>query len=230
MTTSTDFVGWMADRIKDGAAYLSTADKTTALTQALQMYSRHRPLVSRTKAAGTGGYDYSVPTGWVDGLSQVVSLEYPWGSQIPEYVDANDFDIYHDGSNFKLRFLQDSPGTTEYYLLTWTLPHSVSTTSTVYSYDEQAVADLAASLCLRKLAARQAQSTDTTIDADAVNYGQQPQTYTQLADRLLRQYRDHMGLSGDGSQSDAAPATVYLDADTNYPWGEERIVHRRRWH
>lgn len=233
MSVLSDFQGWVDDRVKDGAAFLSTAEKNTAIAQALLTYSKHHALQIFDDITGDGGYDYDLPSAWEDNVSAIRRIEYPAGEQTPVYLEGNDWQLYYDVDNTKwqLRFTSCSPSSTETIRLTFTGTHTVTAgASTVYANDEQAVSDLAASYALRKLAARQAQSTDPTIDADSVAYTSQTQIYTQLADRLLRQYREHLGVGTDDQNGGTAPATQYLDTDLTKPWGSDLLLHPSRWY
>ena len=226
-TTLATFRTWQEDRLKDRAAYLSADEKDAAIDQAVLTYSKHRPQLTHSKTAGDGTYEYALPSGWQDTFSQVSSIEYPFGEQEPVYLEVNDWAIKHNGTAYKLRFRSCSPGASEFFLLAWTSRHSVTAgASTVYTEDEQAVADLAASYALRKLAARSAQSRDSTIDADSVNYGGAVASYTALADRLLRQYRDHIGVS---DENETGIACSIGEIDTDFAWGHEHLTHPRRW-
>lgn len=231
MTAIADFTAEVQNRTKDGAAFLAAADYTSAITQALVEYSKHRARVLVADLAGAGSYDLVLPVTWETDFSEVRSVEYPAGEQDPAYLQPADYLLYSTAVATKLRLRYDTPAVGETVRISYSATHTIAATSTVPASDNSALADLAASFCLRKLASRQTQSSDTTIGADAVNYGQQPTNYTMLADRLLRQYRDHMGL-GDGGQggSDNAPALTIRDTDTDMAWGGERLTHPRRWY
>jgi hypothetical protein len=228
MTTLTDFQTWVTTRIRDGAGYVTSAQQQEAIAQAVLTYSKHRPLRKVGDITGTGAYEYSLPTAWCEKFSTIQQVEYPAGEQDPVYLDGNDWMIYDNGTAEKFRMKADSAGSGETIRLTYTARHAVGATSTVYTDDEKAVADLAASYLLRQLAARMAQSSDPTLTADSVDYQTRVVSYTALSDRYLRQYRAHMGLGENEPNDDTVAAVAFLDVDLGYAHGAEHLFHQRR--
>jgi len=230
LSVLADFRTWIDDRIRDGAGFLTQAQKDSALDEALNVYSRHRPREIVADIAGSGAYTYALPATWEAEFSIIVSFEWPSGDQWPSMIESQRFQIYDSGAGDQLRTLDFTPSTGQTMRIVHTARHAVAgASSTVAKADEIAVAELAASICLRQLAARAADSRDSTILADAVDYGGLVQTYTQLADRLLRAYRDHVGVGKEGESESVMAATAILDVDPTLAWGEQRLFHNRRW-
>ena len=79
----------------------------------------------------------------------------------------------------------------------------VNTETTVPDNDLDAVANLAAANCLRRLAAVYGQTSDPTIMADSVNYRSKTDEFRRLADAFEQQYNDHLGIGKDAPVSAA---------------------------
>lgn len=231
MSTLADFRNWQDRRVRDGAGFLSQAEKDDTLEQAFRIYSRHRPRIGVYSVAGNGTSDYALPGDWEEGFSTLVDLEEPAGEQRPEFLEEDRYGLIHNGTVYILRLFDLTPPSTETLRLRYTLLHAVDIAgSTIPRPDELAVADLAAALAFRELAARAGQTVDTTIDADNVNYTSQAQVYTQLADRLQRQYREHVGVSDEAPGGGSGPVVSYEDVDVALSYGEDRLFHGRVTH
>ena len=87
--------------------------------------------------------------------------------------------------------------------------------------DLEAVANLAASFCLRQLASAFGQTGDSTIQADSVNYRSKCDEFRRLADSYEALYKNHLGLK-DGDTVPAASVTA-RPAETKRP----RLTHGR---
>jgi hypothetical protein len=96
--------------------------------------------------------------------------------------------------------------------------------NTIPAIDEDAVANLAASLCSGALASAYAQTSDSTITADSVDHRSKSQEFTSRAKMQKQNYLDHLGLK----EGNVAPASAVGDMDVKYPWGEERLTHPRK--
>ena len=70
--------------------------------------------------AGDGGYQYGLPTDWVEGFSSLIKVEYPAGKQVPLILEAGDYSIYKSPSGLKLHFYSLSPAETETIRITYT--------------------------------------------------------------------------------------------------------------
>lgn len=231
MSTLADFRTWQDERIRDGAAYLTQGERDNAIDQARRTYSRHVPRSLVYDLTGDGGYDYAPPPGWVSGFSDLLSVEAdPANNQDPAdgMLEGNEFQTYDSPTGERVRFTDRTPATTDTLRLSYTVLHTLDVaSSTIPALDELAVADLAAAVSLRQLGARFAQVTDSTMDADAVDYGERVAMYAALADRYLRQYRDHIGV-GTGDEAGEAAAVEFLDIDSSLSAGSagwSRLFH-----
>jgi hypothetical protein len=95
------------------------------------------------------------------------------------------------------------------------------------------VCDYAAALCCQALAAKYAQTSDSSISADAVNYRTKSQEYLSLAKELRKRYDEQVGIQGSDSGSSAnasgvAAALSIGDMELRQGSGVDRLTHRRR--
>ncbi len=168
-----------------------------------------------------------MPAGWVDGFSVIRSIETPTGNQVPTIVEPDRYGIERLAAGLEIRFYDLTPPTGDTIRVIFTIPHSVTAgTSSVIVQDDPAVAALASAILLRQLAARHTHDFDSTIAADAVDYGGTPRRYLDLAQALEREYEEHMGV-GDAS-GDVTAAMILHDVDPGFAWGERRIFHGPR--
>ena len=187
-------------KTKDETGKLTdTDDYDSAITEALNRYSGNRPRLVVADIAGSGGSDYPVPTGWVEGLSVVESIEYPAGQNPEIILDDDDWRLYRSPAGLKIRLIEATPQAGETIRTLYTAGH---TEATVLAMDLEAVANLAASICLRMLAAAYGQSSDSTIMADSVNYRSKGDEFARRAKELEGLYRAHIGVK----ENDTTPA------------------------
>ena len=170
-------------------------DFQPAIDAALERYSKHRPLelVEDLDGAGSGSLD--LPEGFVQGFSRILAVEYPIGSVPPELLPAAAWMLYRTPTGTSLRLLEQVPPVDSSVRVTYTAPRSESD---IASGDQDVVACLAASICLRTLAAIYAQTSDSTIQADSVNYGSKADQFRRLADSLEERFNLHLGIDLKG--------------------------------
>jgi len=182
-------------KVKDDSGKLSDPDDlTNSCTEALNRYSKARPMEAVVDVAGSGTHDVALPNGWVEGFSSILQVEYPV-DQIPaETIDHKDYSIYATPAGKKLRILTVTPDTTETVRQTYTILH---TEDSVPVPDLEAVANLAASICCRILAGALSNTNDPTIQADVVNYRSKSGEFTRLANELEKLYKSHLGIKDD---------------------------------
>lgn len=207
--------------VKDTSGKLDDpTDYDNAITAALKRYSRHRPRVLVADLPGTGSNDLALPASWSDGHSGVQGVEYPVGNIPEEMIDQRDYKLYQTPTGQKLRLLTVKPTVSEAVRLTFTGLHIDE--STVAVADQEAVANLAASICCRALAAYYGNTGDPTIQADVVNYRSKTDEYRRLADSFESLYNDHLGIRPD----DTTPAAMATAAPADS--GRVRLTHGRR--
>jgi len=214
--------------VKDMAGSLGPTERDNFIQEAVKIYSKHRPREVVKDITGAGTYDYSIATNlasWIEDFSIVKSIEYPADQRDPQYVDEDDTLIYRKESDLFIRFLLDSPSASQKIRVTYTALHLLSETQcTIPLGDQDALCNMAASLCSQALASYYAQTSDSTITADSVDHRSKSQEYNSRAKDQKKLYMDHLGLK-DG---DVAPASVRKVVDVTYPGGADRLTHPRK--
>jgi hypothetical protein len=206
-------------KVKDASGEITPDDYEAAAVEALKCYSRHRPRHLVEDLPGTGANDLALPADWAEGTSTVVSVEYPVG-RIPEsLIDARDYRLYRAPAGLKLRLLTVAPAAPETVRLLYTTQH---TEASIPVGDEEAVANLAAAVCLRQLAARYGQTSDPTIGADVVNYRSKADEFRRLAQAYDEAANAHLGI---GTKTDTAAASVTAPKPDSK---RVRLTHWRR--
>ena len=210
------------------------ADYDTLIAQAVKgRYSQDRPLVKAKEYAGDSAtYALTLPAaagspavyGWVEGFSTAISMEYPTGDRPPTYLDPREISIdWISATAKKLILAETTPQTGKTARLLYTTRREVE--ADVLLTDVDAVVRLAASNCCRALAGLYAQTSDSTIGADVVNYRTKSQEYTTLADKFEKEYQAQMG--SDNDQVKASSGQV--NWDSRLQTGYDYITHPRRW-
>lgn len=182
-------------KVKDESGKLvDPTDYTNGVNEALKRYSKNRPRLVCEDLAGAGTHDLALPAGWSEGVSTICSVEYPVGV-VPEALLGSDiWTMYRTPAATKLRLLTYTPEATETVRVLYSAVH---TEATVPAADLEAVANLAAAICLRQLAAAFGQTTDPTIGADVVNYRSKTDEFRRLAEAYEGLYADHLGIGKD---------------------------------
>ena len=223
MDEKEDFNVRVDQIIQDAKPFLAgTGDIDSAITSALETYNKDNPLIKVKSYTGDGGYDYNLPSDWVDGFSGIVGdVEYPGGNQDPYFIAFEEWVIYQTESEKKFRFLNRSPSASETFILKYKAPHTLDdSVSTIYSDDEEALSYLAASLCLMAIANRMAQSKDSTIGADVVAYRAKSDVFASRAKEHLKKYTDHFFAT-----EPMKAAIMIKEFDTGFLWGGSHLTH-----
>jgi hypothetical protein len=209
--------------VKDDSGKLTNPDDYSRnINAAIKIFSKHKPDTSVADVTGNGTHDYSLPTGWVDGFSIIKSIEYPVDNVPEDFLDEDDYKVYQGTSVKYIRLLTYSPSASDSFRVMFTIPR---TDTTIPDNDVDALCNLAASLCLEELANAFTQTSDSTIDADSVNWRTKGYEFGQRAKRLMQLYKEHIGIKGD----DVTPAaSAVKDFDMKYPGGIDRLTHPRR--
>lgn len=206
-------------KIKDDSGKLTDPDDlTSSATEALNRYSKARPLEVVVDIPGSGTHDVDLPIDWVEGFSSILQVEYPVDLAPANAIDRNDYTIYATPTGKKLRIIIATPDSDENVRQTYTILHSEDSVPIV---DLEAVANLAASICLRQLAAAFGQTSDSTIQADTVNYRSKADEFRRLADSFEGLYKSHLGIK----DNDTVAAASVVAA----PPEDSRPLRGRRW-
>lgn len=184
--------------IQDADGELATADRDAFIQEAFGIHSQHRPQKKVLSVTGTGAYLYDLPSDWEDEFSAIDSIEYPPGEQVPAILDQTRYMLYQGADKKQLRFLYDTPGITKTFLLTYTLRHSVDTsTGTIPDADFDAVCNLAGALCCFALGRKLTEESGGASMAVRDQTWRSVLRYSEKGKELMSLYNSHMGLDAD---------------------------------
>lgn len=206
-------------KVKDDSGRLTAIDDYgPAIAAALASYSKHRPREVVFDLVGNGGSDLALPAGWVAEFSRILAVEYPVGENPPHLLATDEWSLYRSPQGYQLRLRWDNPAAGESVRLTYTAPR---TETELPAGDLDAVASLAAAICLRTLAALYGQTSDPTIQADVVNYRSKTDEFRRLAEAMEERYNLHLGIDPKGG----APAASAVASATRPARGRGRLTH-----
>lgn len=229
----SDFEAQVDKVIKDEAHYLNPGQDPAVYTEidqhihnASEVYSRDVPLKKSKEYNGDGTANYTLPTDWLEELSSIIRIEYPSGDDPPIYIEQEDYVLYRDPTNgLILKFLKWEPSASQTFVMEYTTEHSIGgSSSTIHETHFYAICNLAASYCLRALAARFAQHSDSSMAADAVAYRDKTKQYTDIADKLELKYLQAVGKS-PGDLKTKKFASTTRDYDTRFITGHAHLTH-----
>ena len=229
MSTLTDYTNAI-DQFVQGALPLAEADKQLAVSMAMKIHSKNKPLIVVEDETGDGGFDYAV-TGlalWSDGFSVIRAVEYPVDDddETPDVLADDEWSIYTKPAGDVLRFANDKPAATESLRVTYTAIHTCTALAcTVKTYDEEAVQALSSALFCEMLATYFAQNQDSTIAADSVDHKSKAAEYATRARTYKKIYLDHLGIK-DGQ---VPAASVTRDQDSLPSWQTDKLTHKARY-
>lgn len=232
-TTRSTILPKVQSRIQDTSQKLGEADLESCLDAALVVYAQDRPRVLYQDYTGDGNnYAFVLPTGWQNGYSSLVSVEWPAAQRVPCFLEADEYGLRQWSANeVKLVLTEGTPGANETLRVGFTLPHQLlasgNNASTIAESDEEAFCDLAASLALDRLAAAYAQTGDALIAADTVNYRSKSEEYTGLARAARKRYADHIERGG-GATPQAGESAGFVNWGSMAQAGVDYVYHDRR--
>lgn len=205
--------GRLQDRALKLAGTTAGGPVDVAIVTAVEDYSKIKPLEAAVKLAGAGSTDFAVAslTGFVDGFSRVREVIVPYDAtqvkQLP-LPDGTWFLERIDTGLFLRLYYTAAVG--QDVLVRYTKPHTVAAgSSTVYTTDDEAIADLATAYCCEALASLYAQSVDPSIGAET-DRRTQSDLYRSEAQRWRHAYLAKMGLVPDERPRQGI-SNVYLE-------------------
>lgn len=237
--TKDKYITFLDNALQDNAEQLQPDDKIRSLDQAVMLYSKDKPYLKVKEFNGDGtSYDFALPSDWIDGFSYITGqIEYPADDyQDPEYIDDDDWMLFTKlvssvkTTYFRTRSFTPASGKTIRYL--YAVPHTLSnSTNTIFETDFEAVVNLATAICFWALAAKYAQSADSSIEADVVDYQRQSDMYVELAKSKMEYYNRMIGKGQFAKEKSAAIAGVSTkDLDMSFQYGADFITHPRLYH
>jgi hypothetical protein len=212
------------DRLRDTAGICTTPQKDAALTEAVKRYSLDYPSVAAAQFVGDGvGYTFPLAAPFTPGFSQMIAVEYPVGQQVPAFLEPETYVVV--GSD--LRFLTLILPAGEIAKASFTALHTLSeTTDTVPVMHQEWVAWLAAAICCRQLASYYAQTSESTLGADAAYFRSRSAEYLALSKTYELTYVNQGVMSAD--EVSVRAASVAEDLDITLEGGFPRFYHSGR--
>lgn len=214
---------------------LNDKPKGRAIKLALKEYSKHKPRIVNEKIDGAATFEYKLSTNltsYINDFSVVSSVEYPVDDtdETPNIlIPEEDWYIYKKPTTDKyLRFVNYTPAATEDIRVIYSTLHTVTVTgtSTVSDYDEEAVQALAASYFCIIVAASFAHSGDSSISADSVDHKSKSSEYNSLKKTFRKIYLDHMGLD---EKNTVKAASQNFDWDIEGSWSSDKLTHKSKY-
>lgn len=212
--------------LQDAASILDQPKKDAAIQEAVVWHSRNEPQVKLQDLSGNGTtVEFAVPSDWIDGGSAIRRIESPQGKRPPEYLDKDEYRLYRKPTGLVIQF-DTAPANATTARVSYTTLHVVSlTVGTIPDHRVDAACNLAAMIACQWLANRFSQQGDSTIGADSVDHKSKAAEYSSRARDLKKMYLDALGIK---DLAGPPAASVNEDWDQGYPWGEDRLTHRRR--
>ncbi len=227
--TYAEFKEKVSDIVRDDAVKLTPEEKDRFIQEALKTYSRHKPREIVKDITGDGAYDYSIATHltfWSEEFSSIKSIEYPADERDPVYLDDDEYMIIRKETGLYLRFLEVSPSAAQKIRVIYIGLHILSDSqNTIPGIHEDALCNLAASLCSGALASAYAHTSDSTITADSVDHMSKSREFAARAKAQKQNYLDQIGIK----EGEVPPASVIKDVKTDYPGGGDRLTHPKKW-
>lgn len=207
-------------------ADVKAEDYQAVIDEAIAVYSKHRPRILVVDTTGDGTFEYSMPSGFEEEFSAILSIEYPYNTtnQYPIYIDeGRDFSVYRDDTALKLRFLNSTPSAAQTFRMTFTALHTITTSSsTVPSIDTQCLVNLAAALMAEQLAADFENRAPSTYPDATIDLRSKAQEWQTQADRYYTQWNKCMGIEEGGGPE---AAVAWTDYDWRLQSGESPLTH-----
>jgi hypothetical protein len=197
--------------VTEAEQFLPSSAQQTAVAEALSRLDRDRARVLVSEVAGSGQttVDLSTVTGWIEGASDLLEVDYPFTFGEQHTLDFASWDVLTHSVNGDTLCLFESQtiGAGESAQLKFSVPWTEATVPATLKYK---VAKLAAANMARMIAARMAQSHESTIQVDTFGRNVAAGDWDRIAKALEKEYRESMGLDKD---SPLKPA-----------WGECQVI------
>jgi hypothetical protein len=172
-----------------------------------------------------GGQRLPVPSGWIDGWSEVRALEYPIG-QIPSSLIGLDAVSVYDTPDGPELVLLISLLPSDQVRVSYTEFHALTTlASTLPTRHERAVACLAASDLCGQLSAHYATEGAPTLAADTADHIGKTERYRSRARDLAAEYSNVVGAARSDRQKPAMASAVIESRDS---LGRRTLFHPPR--
>lgn len=201
-----------------------------ALDEAIVEYSYFVPLVQISDTTGNGTFEVSLPADWNSTYSNIMGIEYPYDSTVqhPTMLAESDYTIYQvSNSTYHLRLYTAQPTTGEILRISYTVPHTVTTTATSISItDERNVLNYACGLVCEIIAAEFEKQSRTSLPNVTVDLQMKYQQWQTTADRYYQRWRTGMKISDD---TKPRAASTWTNIQGQFSWRRPWITHPPVW-
>jgi len=229
-----DFIDQSAGLVQDGMRALKPEDWKSAIDSAKETYSRHRTrrLVIDLAGDGTGVFNVSDLTGYVEEFSGDPEIEFPIStSGEPNPMDRRSWTWYrHPTEGLQIRMLEDKPSASESARFTFRVIHEIGESdadeTTIPDTDFFAFCKLVAAEELDQLAqffTQTGEGTEVTMGG-ATFYQSKAGEYEKRAKKYRTQYDSHIGI---GKEAEVGAASVTKNLDLPASSGLGRVTHPR---
>ncbi len=211
-TVLDTLLGVLDNLLEGGPGDLQTLNAETYLQEAVQVYSKHRPLAATLEITGNGTGIYDLPDDWVSGFSAITKIEYPFPAELGEeessILDPGDYMVYETDLGLELRLLKAEPAATEEFRISYTIRHSITAeASTIPDEDTDAIITLAGALACFAMARK--------ILTVRGSFSKEKKDYFDKGNALLEIYHQHLNRFPGISQ---LPASVARSFSGRYRW------------
>ncbi len=213
--TFADYTG-KVDQIIPGrnTSIVSDASRSAFITDAAEEFSDRVPQKKIKDYAGDGStYSFTLPTDWEEGFSTILRIEYPADEyQDPFYLEEKEWDFWRDSAGAKkLRLKEITPSAGYTMRVTYTIKHVLPGTGTITVPDSYFLAYcyLAAAQIAAAHAAFYANTMNSSISADSVDYQSLTQKWISIQKECLKKFNE---LVGEGTAIEMAD----VDLDTTF--------------
>ena len=215
---------------------MSEIDRERMVNTAVERFSHDAPELITEDVTGDGGKYYAISGlgSWIDGFSQITSIQYPAqavsADENPQYLEPEDWDDnYRDASDVRYILLPNhTPAATETFRVTYTATYQLSgETYAIPPGHFFAVCNLAAHFACTALATKYARTSDSSISADSVDHGGRSERFRSMARDFERAYLEHMDMTGNDASKEK-PAGEFVDWDTMPSRNRRYLMHGNR--
>ncbi len=214
-------------------AHLDDVELDRLMDSSLKYMNYDRPFLTKGDITGDNSQSYDLQAaaiGFKRGSSDVNNVEFPAGEVPPVFIrKTQDWRVYEDpskpaGQEIRLLFIVDTPQATQTIRVEIERPFTLSdTTSDLDDIAFLALVFKTVELGLMALANRFAQTSDSTIDADAVDYGGRTNNFLFAAETSRKRYEHLVGLD-----KDVKAAQAFADSDIKFAGFEDLFWHPAR--
>lgn len=224
---ATDYLAAVKRKVKDTAGRYVDSEKDAFVQEAVEQYARDKPRRVDDLITGDGtALRFATPSAWEDRFSVILEIEFPTGEDPVVLIEnlQDTFRIVQQSNVELIQFLTLTIPNLDTLRILFTAPHIVDGSSnTIPTNDENAVVALAASKLAAGLAAFYAEAHESSIDAETVDNQTKADTFSDLSEKLIKEYREHITAGEIES-----PILILHDQDVEFSWQRDLITHPRR--